>query len=85
MPAINVFLEGDNCWPDLKKGDERIIHLGNDSPPIGIAALPGGMVPSRRTSLMFRLDLPDGTVVMAETSLALLENAVRAIRARHPY
>jgi hypothetical protein len=86
MPAINLHLDGDACWPDLKGmserlADGRVIHLGNDSPPIGMALLAGGMV-SGKPSVTLRLDLPDGRVVLAETSLELLTSAVRAMHAR---
>ena len=61
---------------------DSVIHLGNGAPPIGIAALPGGMA-SGRTSLTIRIDLPNGDVVLAETSLALLQLAARAFTARY--
>jgi hypothetical protein len=80
MPTLNLFLDGDNCWPDLHT--KELIHLGNDAPPIGLAVLPGGML-SGRTSVSFRIDLPDGRVVIAETSFALLDTAVRTIKARY--
>jgi hypothetical protein len=80
MPMLNLILDGDHCWPDLDPKD--VIHLGNDAPPIGLAVLPGGML-SGKTSVTFRIDLPDGRVVIAETSFALLETAVRAIQARY--
>lgn len=79
MIAIDVHLDGDRCW-DLKYKD--IIHLGNDGPPIGMAVLTHGMA-GGRASVTIRLDLPDGRVVLAETSLQLLGTAVDAMRARH--
>jgi formylmethanofuran dehydrogenase subunit C len=85
MLAIDLRLDGDNCWPELAEPmrDGRVIHLGNDAGAIGVAALGGGMV-SGKTSVMLRIDLPDGRIVMAETSLALLLAAADAMRVRYP-
>lgn len=81
MPAITVIVEGDGAWTDLNE-KEVINMMGNNVPPIQIAALPGGMA-SGKTSVTLRLDLPDGKVLMTETSFALLKAAVRAIEARY--
>lgn len=86
MAQLNLHLDGDNCWPDLKGqvGGPKVIHLGNDAPPIGVAVLPHGMIPSGLPSVTFRIDLPDGRTVLAETSARLFVTAARAILARHP-
>lgn len=76
MPAIDVILR-EPAWPNLDRA--KIIHLGNDAPPIGLAGLVGGMQ-SGRPSVVLRIDLPDGRVVLAETSLRLLVTAVDALR-----
>lgn len=81
MPALTLIVEGDNAWTDLD--EKEVINLmGNSVPPIQLAALPGGMA-SGKTSITFRFDLPDGKVLLAETSFALLKTAVRAIEARY--
>lgn len=80
MSQVNIILDGDNCWPELR-GKDNLIWMGNDSPPIQIAALPGGME-SGKTSLAIRLDLPDGSTVCAEMSLALFQAANIAFTAR---
>lgn len=77
MPALNIILEGEGCWPDLH--EKKVIHTTD---PISVAALPRGMS-SGSASVAFRIDLPDGTVVVAETSMALFLAAARAFRARH--
>lgn len=69
------------AWPDLEGKADKIIHLPNGT--IGLAALSAGMK-SGKTSLAFRIDLPDGRIVVAETSLALLHTALAAINARYP-
>jgi hypothetical protein len=80
MPALDIILHGDGCWPDLKEHPDRVIHLA-DGTLIAMAALPGGMT-SGQTSVSIRIDLPDGRVVVAETSLALLGTAVDMFRAQ---
>jgi len=81
---MRINLDGDQCWPDLagKVGTDQVIHLGNDAPPIALAVLPGGME-SGAPSVMFRIDLPDGRVLLAETSMALYLTAADAMRARY--
>ncbi len=79
MPAISVILQGDGAWPDVI--GKEVIHLGNNAPPIQVAALPGGMQ-SGLPSVTIRIDLPDGKVVLAETSLKLFLFAADALRAK---
>jgi hypothetical protein len=76
--VLMVKLEGDGAWPDLAGRD--VIYLGNDAPPIQVTGLKGG---TRRgaPSVALRLDLPDGRVVIAETSLKLFGVAADALRA----
>jgi hypothetical protein len=82
MIAMNIILDGDNAWPDLK--DKEIIHLnGNDTPPIQVAVLNGGLA-SGRPSVAIRIDLPDGSTVIAETTARLFCTAARAINGRFP-
>lgn len=84
MLKLNITLDGDGAYPDLAEtmASGQVIHLGNDAPPIGITALADGMA-SGRLSVMLRLDLPDGRVVLAETSLRLFLAAADALRARY--
>lgn len=82
MPALNIVLDGDGAFPDLidRRWDD-VIHLGNDAPAITVTGLAGGMM-SGRPSLMLRLDLPNGKVVLAETSWALFHAAHAAFVAK---
>lgn len=82
MPLIRINLVGDGSWDDLAGKQDQIIHLGNDAPPIGVWALAGGMT-SGKPSVAIRFDLPDGKIVIAETSLALFLSAADALRARY--
>jgi len=78
MPGLNMYLDGDGIWPDL--ATKNTIQIPDDQ-PIGLALLHGGMA-SGKPSVTIRLDLPDGTPVVAQTSLKLLEAFVRVARAR---
>ena len=83
MPAMTIKLPGSEpVWPELEPAE--IIHLANDAPPIQVAVLEGGMR-SGLPSLALRLDLPDGKIVIAETSARLFCTAARAILARYPH
>ena len=81
MPAIKVHIldvEDPPQWPELAS-DPKWVHLRD--PVIEIVALEGGMH-SGQPSLTIRLDLPDGTIVTAETSLAVFQTANAALRGR---
>jgi hypothetical protein len=81
MLAMKITLDGDRAWPELRM--RRVIHVGNDAPPIGVVLFDGGLA-SGRPSVALRIDLPDGSTVIAETTASLFCKAARAIEARHP-
>ena len=81
MIPLVINLRGDNAWPDLQ--DKPVIHLGNGAPPIQVAVLEGGLA-SGRPSVCIRIDLPEGQVVIAETTARLFCLAGRAILAKYP-
>lgn len=81
MIAMKVTFDGDNAWTDL--AGKPIIHLGEGAAAIEVAVLNGGLT-SGRPSVAIRLELPDGRVVIAETSARLFVSAGRAIGARYP-
>lgn len=81
MLAIHIIMNAEGCWSDAV-GD-RLIHLGEKSPPMQIALLNNGMV-SGKPSVSIRLDLPDGKIVLAETSARLFVSAAKAFEARYP-
>lgn len=82
MNIIKVILEGDNCWTDLaeKIKDGRVTWLRGGN--ISIAALSKG-VTSGRPSISIRIDLPEGKVVIAETSMRLFLGAAEAFKAKY--
>jgi hypothetical protein len=74
MSLSVVITNGDNCWPDLRtKGFV-------EGQWVGIARLPNGTV-SGNATVTVRIELPDGRTVLAETTLALLRNALIAFEA----
>lgn len=75
MPGLNIVLDGDNCWPDLKE----LRHIEGELE--AVAMLEGGMA-SGKPSVMLRIQLPDGQTVLAETSLLIFLAAARAMRGR---
>jgi hypothetical protein len=82
MIAMTIRLDGDGAFPELQK-HKKLVHLQNDSPPIQLAVLDAGMS-SGLPSIVLRLDLPDGSVVLAETSARLFCSAGKAIMAKYP-
>lgn len=80
MPSMGIHLDGDNAWPDLrgKVGTPQVIETAS----LDIAFLAHGMA-SGKPSVCLRINLPDGRVVLAQTSYALLGAALRAARARY--
>lgn len=81
MPLMTVILDGDGCWPDAVA--DNVILLGNRAPPIQVAVLEHG-VTSGRPSVTLRVDLPDGRMVLAETTARLFCTVARAIMGKYP-
>lgn len=79
--SLPIILEGDGCWPDLAPLilENKVIHLQGHS--MQVARMPGGMS-GGRSSVSVRIDLPDGRVVIAETSMRLFLSAADAFRAK---
>lgn len=81
MPSMRIVLEGGDAWPDLaaKVRAGMVDHVKGH---MEVAALAFGMT-SGRPSVAFRIDLPNGRTVIAETSLELFVAAGKAFAARH--
>lgn len=75
IPLSIIFEEP--AWPDL---DPNNVTLAE---PMGVAILARGMG-SGKPSVAFRIDLPDGKTVLAQTSARLFCTAARAVMARYP-
>lgn len=80
MPVMRIILVGDNAFPELREKFERGEVI--ESTVEAVVALPRGMV-GGRPSVAFKIDLPDGRTVMAETSMRLFLMAARAFRAKY--
>ncbi len=83
MPQMTLNLDGDNAWPDLRDMPSNKIVWLPETAMIQVAALDGGMS-SGKPSVTFRIDLPDGRVVLAQTSARLFVMAAAAIVTRWP-
>jgi hypothetical protein len=88
MPIMTVkalpLETNEAIYPDLKD-NPKVIHLKDAHWQITV--LESGMK-SGNTSVMLRLDLPDGQIVMAETSAALWAQStimIKGISARFGY
>jgi hypothetical protein len=80
MPTIDLRLDKDGCWPDIgAKHQAGLLRTSED--PIGMALLSDG-TELGRPSVSIRIDLPDGQLVMVQTSLKVLALAVRAMETR---
>lgn len=77
LPVLEVNPHSDGVWPDLDPA--KIRHTTG---PIFVAGLAAGMK-SGAPSVAIRISLPDGTTVLAETSLSLFLTAADALRAAH--
>lgn len=78
MIPFSIILDGDNAWPDLK--DKPFHHSKSIA---GLAILDSGMA-SGLPSVALRIELEDGSTVIAETSARILVSAARAIHAKYP-
>jgi hypothetical protein len=80
MPTIDLRLDQDGCWPDIgAKRQAGLLRISEA--PIGIALLTEGMQ-SGRPSVSFRIDLPDGQLVLVQTSFRALYVALQAMEAK---
>jgi hypothetical protein len=79
MPALRFELNLEGAWPDLDPtvGVGRIRFQTTQD--IVVGGLAGGMR-SGQPSVMLRLNLPDGSVALGETSLGLFLQAADALR-----
>lgn len=87
MPVLTVTVNvSENPWRDLvaKRGEGKLITaMSTEAGRIRVGGLPEGME-SGRTSVSFAIPLPDGTVLLTETSLALFLEAADILRAAYP-
>lgn len=77
MPVLKVITCLDGVWKDLQDKKNQVIHVTDG---ISIGRLSHGMQ-SGKSSVAIRIDLPDGKVVIAETSMANFLNSARIFNA----
>ena len=75
MPQINVIIDGDGAGADLKPDDTIFL----EDAAWTLIRLRGGMT-SGRSSLMLRIELPDGKTLLAQTSLGAWQMATAALK-----
>jgi hypothetical protein len=75
MIPLSIILDGDGCWPDL--AEKEVVEADLTA----VAPLEHGTALGKPT-VTFRVDLPDGKVVLAQTTLSLFLSAADAFKAR---
>lgn len=81
MTPLTIILDGDKAWPDLAPDNPdrpNLIEGRIDS----VAALANATA-NGKPAVALRIELPDGSVVIAQTTLALFATAARGFVARH--
>lgn len=81
MLNMRIVPEGDGQFPELREA-AREGRLIESKATMTITGLAAGMA-SGKPSVAIIIELPDGRVLFAETSLALFLSAADALRARH--
>lgn len=86
MPLITVLFQEPGAppvWGDLADRLDVYDLMGRNAPPISAAIVIGGME-SGLPAVTFRIELPDGRTVLAETSGRAICALAAAIRGRCP-
>lgn len=84
MTSIDIEMDGDNCWPELK-------GRASEARLTGAALLPDGEVTTitgerkRVPIVTLRFELPDGQIGLAQLKLDMLDTIVRGMRGRLQY
>ena len=78
MKSVGIIFQ-EPAWPELADRRDDII----DGESVSVAVIDKG-TQSGRPTVMIRVDLPDGKVVLVETTAHLFCAAGRAITARYP-
>ena len=81
MTMIHISLEGDGVFADLQGKEHLVIDLADK--PFTVAALDRGTT-GGMPSVVIRLDLPDGRVILQQTTARLWVTVARALRRRWP-
>lgn len=79
-PVLRIVLDPERDGLGLDAHPSNVIHLAGDA-EIVVSGLPDGMV-GGKPSMMFGFKLPDGRVVIAETSWRLFAAAFKAFASK---
>lgn len=77
---LHLNLNGDGAWPDIADKKDKLTWINDGE--LSISCLPKGMT-SGAPSVAIRIDLPDGRIIVAETSMRMFQIAAVAMRARY--
>lgn len=80
MPIMRIILE-EPAWPELDIDDPRVIVAMDTDASLDVTGLQAGMA-SGKPSVVLRVNLPDGRIILTETSLALFLTAADALKTR---
>lgn len=84
MPALNIILDAEGCWPDISRRLQDKSATWDECKSLSVARLTGGMQ-SGADSVAIRLDMNDGKTHVVQTSMALFLAAADAFRARQQF
>jgi hypothetical protein len=76
MIGLSIIPNGEGCWTDLQSKPADTVTWLNSGAELAVARLPKGMA-SGSSSVAIRIDLPDGRVVVVETSMKLFLSAAQ--------
>lgn len=79
MEVLRIHMDADNAWPDLKAAPDKATMAEFQ----GVALMEQGTVKGNPT-VWVRLELPDGTVALGQTTAKLFCSAAKAFLAKHP-
>lgn len=74
MINVKILPNVEGGFDDLKDKRDKVLHLSE--PRLTIGRLPRGME-SGRSSVVLRIDLPNGTVIIAETTMRIFQSAAK--------
>ncbi len=90
MTSIDIKMDGDGCWPDLKE-KHAAGQVEWHASLASVSLLPDGEVTdltgkSRRVPIVtLRIEMPDGKVALAQVKLEMLDTIVRGFKSRIEY
>lgn len=75
MTYLDVHIDGDGAWPDLI--DDQGNKNFTEGQLVGVARITNGTT-GGSSSVTFRIELPDGRIILAQTTFSLIYQATNA-------